>query len=147
MNVETVKNYAVTGIAVTAAGLVGYAMFTCYRETGSISLTSLTRCFLKGGAGAVFGLTKDLAKEGAKGAKWVYRKGLKPVGKATFNKVLKPGYKQLKHLNMKKLEKASNFIIPKPLRKINPLDHRSIQRKVLRKGSHAIKKGFKKLFR
>lgn len=147
MNVETVKNYAITGIAVTAAGLVGYSLITCYRETGSISLTSLTRCFLKGGAGAVFGLTKDLAKEGAKGAKWVYRKGLKPVGKATFNKVLKPGYKQLKHLNMKKLEKASNFITPKPLRKLNPLDHRSVPRKVGKKTVNLVKKGFKKLFR
>jgi hypothetical protein len=147
---EQIKNGAVGLMAAGVSALFIYGAYSCYRETGTLSLSGLSSCFLKGTVTSLAKTGADLLKsaynKGIKpGAKQLYNKALKPVGKGLFNKVLKPGFKQLKH-TPKLLEHASQ----KAIKVINPLSSKNPVtkevKKGLKKGSHAISKGFKKIF-
>ena len=128
---EQAKDWAV-GIAVFGTvALVGYSAYKCFRRKKSVSINALMGCMFED---TVTGLAKtglDIGKaawnKGVKpGAVEVYKKGLKPIGKTIFNKALKPGYKQLKS-------------VPKKL------EHES--QKALKKTGNTLKKGVKKILR
>lgn len=138
------KMYTIAGIGFV--GIVGWQVFTCYRKTGSVTPSALMSCFMVDTGKTLIKSTAELGKyvwdKGVKkGAVDLYKKALKPIGMKTFNKVLKPGFKQLKH-TPKLLEKASQ----KAVHAINPFEKNRIK-KGLNKGAHSIKKGLKKVFK
>lgn len=87
---EKVENAMIVG----GLGLVGYGLWGCYKETGSLSLSSLIECMGVGLFDAGEGLVEHAAEDiYNKGLKPAYEKALKPFGKTVYNKALKPAYK------------------------------------------------------